>query len=85
MSIPILSQCGATKYREVPQIHENWDSSLSRIGLALTHACRFFLVAQQVSFWENEPTLTTVRARRDRGGKAMSVSEGDVTPFSMTL
>ncbi len=62
MSIPILGQCGATKYREVPQKHENWDSSLSRIGLALTHACRFFLVAQQVSFWENEPNNHRARS-----------------------
>ena len=56
VSPPVRKEAGHSdsKYREVPQKHENWDSSLSRIGLALTHVCRFFLVAQQVSFWENE-------------------------------
>ena len=37
MSIPILSQCGATKDREVPQKHKNWASFWSRCDLALTY------------------------------------------------
>jgi hypothetical protein len=42
--------------------------------LALTCDCRSSLVAQQVSFWENE-TINHRARLQDRGGIAMSVSE----------
>src|SRR3954453_13792802 len=74
-SNPISSQCGgATKDREVPQRHKNWGPFWSGCDLALTCDCRSSLVAQQVSFWENE-TINHRARLQDRGGIAMSVSE----------